>query len=112
YLSEFGLSVRTQILITEALNDLEITVKSRNHQQLLKRLRRLRERIKLSGIHTARHYEITCPFGGGFDEYRRFYFQKIPSVEILTGFLGKSMAQYQIVAYRIATKVQIAILHS
>ena len=40
-LSELRLAVRTKILVTEALDDLEIAVKTTNHQQLLEGLRRL-----------------------------------------------------------------------
>ena len=41
-LREFGLAVGAQVLITEALRNLEVAVESAHHQQLLKRLWRLR----------------------------------------------------------------------
>ncbi len=48
HLGEFRLSVRSQILITEASCDLEIPVIAGTHQQLLENLRRLGQRVKHS----------------------------------------------------------------
>ena len=50
-LRKLRLTVGTQILITETLGNLEVTVETTDHQQLLQRLRRLRQGIELSGIH-------------------------------------------------------------
>ena len=50
-LCEFGLTVGPQVLVAEAAHDLEITVIARDHQQLLERLRRLRQRVELPRIH-------------------------------------------------------------
>ena len=49
-LGEFRLAIRSQILITETLRNLVITVESGNHQQLLEQLGRLRQREKFSRI--------------------------------------------------------------
>ena len=38
YLREFGLTVCTQVLVAEAAYDLEVTVVTGNHEQLLERL--------------------------------------------------------------------------
>ncbi len=51
-LSELRLTVSTQVLITETLCNLEVTVETRYHQQLLKCLWRLRQCIELTRIHT------------------------------------------------------------
>ena len=43
-LSEFWLTISAQVLIAETSSDLIVTVKTRDHQQLLEELRRLRQR--------------------------------------------------------------------
>ena len=47
-LRELRLAIRTQILVTETFYDLEITVETGNHQQLLQGLWRLRQSVELS----------------------------------------------------------------
>ena len=51
YLSKFRLTVGTKVLVTETLGNLEVTVKTGYHQQLLQGLRALRQGVKLSRIH-------------------------------------------------------------
>ena len=51
-LRKFRLTVSTQVLIAETFCDLEVTVETGNHQQLLQCLRRLRKCVELSRIHT------------------------------------------------------------
>ena len=52
YLCELGLAVGAQILVAEALGYLEVAVESAHHEQLLERLRALRQGVELSGIHS------------------------------------------------------------
>ena len=59
-LSELGLTVCTKILITETFGNLEITVETADHQQLLQGLRRLGQCIELTWIHAAGNDEVTC----------------------------------------------------
>ena len=58
-LSEFGLTVGTQVLVAETLHYLEVTVEARYHKQLLEELRALRKSIELTGIHAGRNDEVT-----------------------------------------------------
>ena len=51
YLGELGLAVSTQVLVSETLGYLEITVEARHHEQLLQCLRALGKRVKLTWIH-------------------------------------------------------------
>ena len=51
-LSELRLTVGTQVLVAETLRNLEITVETADHQQLLQCLRALRQCIELPFIHT------------------------------------------------------------
>ena len=51
YLGELGLAVGPQVLVAEALGYLEVTVEAAHHEQLLKRLRALRQGVELPGVH-------------------------------------------------------------
>ena len=50
-LSKLRLTVGTQVLVAEALRNLEIAVETCHHQQLLQGLRALRQCVELTGVH-------------------------------------------------------------
>ena len=50
-LGELRLAVSTEVLVTETLDDLEVTVVAGNHEKLLEGLRRLRKRVELPRVH-------------------------------------------------------------
>ena len=54
-LRELGLAIGAQVLVAEALDDLEVAVEPADHQDLLEDLRRLRQRVELARVHAARH---------------------------------------------------------
>ena len=51
YLSKFRLTVGAEVLVTETLGNLEVTVETGYHQQLLQGLWALRQSVELSRIH-------------------------------------------------------------
>ena len=53
-----GSMVGTGIFVAETWRDLVITVKARDHGQLLELLRRLRQCVELSGMQAAGHQEL------------------------------------------------------
>ena len=57
-LRELGLAVDAQILVAEALDDLEVAVEARDHVELLEELRALGERVKFPGVAAARAPEV------------------------------------------------------
>ena len=61
-LGKFRLAVSAGILIAVTARNLEILVKSRNHQKLLVKLRRLRQRIEFSRMNTARNKVVARAF--------------------------------------------------
>ena len=63
-LCKFRLTVGTQIFVTETFCNLEITVETGNHQQLLQGLWRLRQSVELSRVHTGRNHEVTGTLRG------------------------------------------------
>ena len=81
-LGKLRLAVGTQVLIAETFDDLEIPVEPADHQQLFQGLRRLRQSVKLSRIHTAWNDKITRTLGSRADEHRGFDFQEPEVVQI------------------------------
>ena len=64
-LRELRLSVSAQVLVAEALGDLEISVKARAHQKLLEQLGRLGQSIEIAGVHAAGYQIVSGAFGRG-----------------------------------------------
>jgi hypothetical protein len=71
-LRELRLAVGPQILIAEALHDLEVAVVARYHQNLLEGLGALRQGVRFPGIHAAGHDEVARTFRRTLDEEGRF----------------------------------------
>src|SRR5215469_12825024 len=59
-LGEFGLAICPQVLIAKAAHDLEVLVESRDHENLLEQLRRLRQSVKAPRLDTARYQVVAC----------------------------------------------------
>ncbi len=57
-LRELGLAIEAQILVAEALHDLEVPVEAGDHEELLEELRALGERVELAGVQAARDEEV------------------------------------------------------
>ena len=112
YLRELRLTVSTQVLIAEALGYLEIAVEAAHHQQLLQRLRRLRQGIELSGIHAAGHHEVACALGRGTYQNRRLHLDEVARVEKVTDEDGHLVTQLQVSSHALAAQVQITVLHT
>ena len=70
-LRELGLAVGAQILVAEALDDLEVAVHAGDHQDLLEDLRRLRQRVELGRMDAARHQVVARPFRRRLRQHRR-----------------------------------------
>ena len=77
YLCELRLTVCTQVFIAETFGNLEITVETADHKQLLQRLRTLRQSIELPWIHTGRDYKITRALGSTAYQDRSLNLYKI-----------------------------------
>src|SRR5262249_19751374 len=75
-LSEFRLPVRTQIFIPKTASDLEITLTSRDHQNLFKELRGLRQSIESSRLHATRYEIVTLSLRCGPRHERSFNFHE------------------------------------
>lgn len=111
-LREFGLTVGAQILVAEAAHDLEIFVVTGHHEQLFERLRRLRQRIELVGIHAARHHEVARPLGRGLDQVGGFDFEESLPVEERAHGVRHPVPQDQRSLQRRPAQVEVAVFHT
>ena len=111
-LCKFGLTVSAEVFIAEALHDLEVAVKTRHHQQLLQRLRTLRKRVKLTGVHARGHDKVACTLGGRTYEHGSLHLHKPEAVEEVAHGDAKLVAQFKIATHAVATQVKVAILHA
>ena len=111
-LGELGLPVCAQVLVAEAFDDLVVAVESADHQQLLERLRALRQGVKLPGVHARRHHEVAGPFRRGLDQVRRLDFDELLAVEVGARFDAQPVAQHQVPLHRLAPQVEVAVLHA
>ena len=93
-LRELGLTVCTEILVTEATHYLEITVHTCHHQQLLILLRTLWKSIEFTWIHARRDYKITSAFRGRFDQHRSLYLQEIAVAQVIADQHCHTMTQF------------------
>ena len=111
-LGEFRLTVSTQVLITEAACNLEVTLHASYHEQLLEDLRRLRQCIELAGVYTARNEVVTSALRSGFAQHRSFDFQEMVLVKVVAHELSYFMTQNQVILHFRTTQVQITIFQT
>ena len=111
-LCKLWLTVSTEVLITEALGNLEVAVETSYHQKLLQGLRALRKCIELSWVHTGRNHEVAGTLWSTTDEDRSLNLHEVLAVEEITDEDAHTVAQLQVLAYGRATQVEVTILHT
>src|SRR6185503_12969351 len=92
--------------------NLEIPIVTGDHQQLLVKLRRLRQRVELARMHAARHQVIARAFGRRLREYRCFDLEISTLVEKTTRCLLKTMSKKEILLQLRTAKIEIAMTKS
>mmetsp|Transcript_29050 Transcript_29050/g.56575 ORF Transcript_29050/g.56575 Transcript_29050/m.56575 type:complete len:279 (+) Transcript_29050:1369-2205(+) len=111
-LSEFRLAVRSELLVTEALDDLEVAVHPGYHQNLLECLGRLRQSVKLAGIHSRWHHEVTGTLGGGLHKHGRLNLNEPFTREVVSHHLCELVSQNEGVLHWGTTDIKVPELHS
>ena len=111
-LGKFRLTVGTQVLITEAAGNLEVFIKTGHHQQLLVKLRRLRQSIEIAGVYAAGHQIVTGTLRGALAQHGGFNLQKAVAVQIITHGKGHLMTQLQISLHLGAAQIQITVFQA
>src|SRR5690349_1401411 len=95
-LREFELAIGAKIFVAETARNLEVAVETRDHQNLLEDLRRLRQCIKLARMYPAGNQKIARAFWRAFGQDRRFNFQKTLLAQIVADRQRNLMSQLEI----------------
>src|SRR5690606_14887605 len=111
-LGKLGLPVGAQVLVAEAADDLIIPLKAAHHEELLKNLRRLGQRVELARVYAAGHQIVTGALGRTAGEHRRLQFQKAVFIEEVARSLHYTVAQDHVSLQRRATEVQVTVAQS
>jgi len=96
------------IFVAEALHHLKVFVHSRNHQNLLEDLGRLRQSVKLPVMDAAGHKKIARPLRRRAREHGRFHFNEAHLVHDLADFENDFVAQREIVVWLRPAQIEIA----
>jgi len=111
-LGELGLTVGAQVFVTEATRDLVIALDAANLRELLEELRRLGQRIEVTGIGARWHDEVARTLGGGLAENRGLDLDEEALMQGVANRPGDGVAQTQGLGNGRASHVEIAPLHA
>ncbi len=108
-LGEFGLAIGAEVFIAEASGDLEIAVVAGDHQDLLVKLRRLRESVEMAGMEAAGDEEIAGAFGRGAAEHGGLDLDEPQAAHGVAHHLGHLVTHQQDALHLRPAEVQVAI---
>ena len=111
-LGEFGLTVSTQVFVTEATCDLEVSFHTGNHQKLFEDLRRLGKCIEFAGVYTAGNQIVACAFRSGFGEHRGFDFKEVTGIQVIAHQFGYFMTENDVTLHFRTTEIQVTIFQA
>ena len=83
-LGELRLPIDAQVLVPEALDDLEVALEPGDHEELLEQLRTLRQRIELPRVQAGGHEKVPGAARRVLDQVRRLQLQEAEPVQRLT----------------------------
>ena len=108
-LRELRLPVGPLVLVPKTTRNLVIAIQAGHHQELLELLRRLRQRIKLPWVQTARHEVVARAFRrrGGHDG--SLDVEEVTRVEEVAHVLDDAIAQHQVIAHAWAAQIEVAV---
>ena len=109
-LGELGLPVEAQVLVPEALDDLEVPVEPGHHEELLEELRALRQRVELPRLQPRRHEEVARAAGRVLDQEGRLELEETALVEHAPGDRVRARAQQERALHRRPAQVQVAVV--
>ena len=112
YLCKLGLTVGSEVFVTETFGYLEVAIEAAHHEQLLQCLRTLWQSIELSWVHSRWHDEVACTLGCRANEYWCLHFDKLSGVEEVAYENSHLVTQLQIASHDGTSQVKIAIFHS
>ncbi len=109
-LGELGLAVRPEVLVAEALDDLEVAVETRHLQELLEDLRRLGQGVEHPLVDAARDKVVPGAFGGALRQEGGFHLDEALPVEVLARCRGDPAPEDQVLLDIRTPEVEIAVL--
>ena len=109
HLRELGLPIGAQVLVAEALDDLEVAVEPADHQDLLEDLRRLRQREELARMDAARHEIVARAFGRALGQDRRLDLEEPVLVEVPPDRHRQLVPQDQVLLHPLAAQIEVAV---
>ena len=111
-LGKFRLTISTQVFVTETLNDLIVAVETGHHQQLFEQLRRLRQRVEFTFVHTRRHQVVTCAFRRRFGQHRSFDVEEAVVIHKTAHQASDFSARFQALSHFRTTQVEVAVFQT
>ena len=108
-LRELGLPIGAQVLVAEALDDLEVAVEAADHQDLLEDLRRLRQREELARMDATRHEVVARALGRALGQDRRLDLEEPALVEVAPDRHRQLVPQDQVLLHPLTTQIEVAI---
>jgi hypothetical protein len=111
-LGEFGLAVRSQVLVAETLHDLEVLFEARHHKDLFEQLRGLRQCIKIAHAEAGSEPGNRVRLRGRFRENRRFDFPETLRVHVLANRHRDAVPHPETFLHFRAAQIEISVLQS
>ena len=108
-LSEFRLTVSTEVFVAEALDDLIVTVETGDHQHLLEELGRLRQSVEAAFFNAGRHEVVAGAFRGAAGQSRGFNIDEAMLVEEAAEGHSGLVAEAQITLHHRTAQVEHAV---
>ena len=102
-LRKLRLAVGAEVLVPETAHDLKVALHTRDHQELLEDLRRLRKRVERALVHATRHEIVARPLGRRLRQKRRLDLVEALAGQIFAGGKAKLAAFFEIAPHRSAS---------
>ena len=101
--------VSPTVLVAKTGSDLEVAVKSCDHQELLELLRSLRQGVESAGVQTRRHQVVPRALGAGRRQDRRLELGEALRDHLLTQATDHCRAQHDVVMHIAPPQVEKAV---
>ena len=111
-LGELLKAVGARILVTEAARDLVVALEPGDHEQLLRDLRRLRQRVELARLQSGRHDEVARALRRRLPEHRRLDVDEALPLHLLADDPHELRADADVALHVLAAQVEPAVLHA
>src|SRR5262249_32415326 len=104
--------IEAEVLVAEALHDLEVAIEARDHEELLVELRALGERVELAGREARRDEEVPRAAGRVLDEERGLELERAVLGEVVPRRAVELAPEDQGVLEAGAAEIEVAVLEA